>query len=105
MNEMDKVVQRNAANAEENASASEEMNAQAEQMRTYVSDLIAIVGGADNTAQPHTKERSVHSTVKIRQALHLPQKQTPKRTALQNPAASRDPEKVTPLEQEDFADF
>ena len=44
--EMDKVVQQNAANAEESAAASEELNAQAEQMKTYVTDLVAVVGGS-----------------------------------------------------------
>ena len=43
--EMDKVVQQNAANAEESASASEEMNAQAEQLRDYVGDLVQLVSG------------------------------------------------------------
>lgn len=46
--EMDKVTQQVAANAEESASASEEMNAQAEQMKSYVGDLIAVVGGSAN---------------------------------------------------------
>ena len=44
--EMDKVTQRNAANAEESASASEEMNAQAVQMKGFVGDLVALVGGS-----------------------------------------------------------
>lgn len=43
--EMDKVVQQNAANAEESASASEEMHAQAEQLREYVRDLVVLVTG------------------------------------------------------------
>ncbi|MCG8615814.1 MAG: methyl-accepting chemotaxis protein [Desulfobacterales bacterium] len=43
--EMDKVVQQNAANAEESASASEEMNAQAEQLREFVGDLMQMVTG------------------------------------------------------------
>ncbi len=34
-----------AANAEESASASEEMNAQAEQLREYVQDLFVLVSG------------------------------------------------------------
>ena len=42
--EMDHVTQRNAANAEESASASEEMNAQAEKMKGMVSELVAIIG-------------------------------------------------------------
>jgi methyl-accepting chemotaxis protein len=44
--EMDKVVQANAASAEENASASEELNAQAENMKGFVGQLAALVGGA-----------------------------------------------------------
>ena len=43
--EMDKVVQQNAANAEESAAASEELNAQAEQMKSYVNDLVEVIGG------------------------------------------------------------
>ena len=43
--EVDKVVQHNAANAEESASASEEMNAQAYQMRSFVAELDQLVGG------------------------------------------------------------
>ena len=42
--EMDKVVQKNAASAEESASAAEEMNAQAEQMKGYVDELVALLG-------------------------------------------------------------
>jgi methyl-accepting chemotaxis protein len=49
--EMDKVTQQVAANAEESASASEEMNAQAEQMKSYVGDLMAVVGGAANNTR------------------------------------------------------
>jgi methyl-accepting chemotaxis protein len=49
--EMDKVVQQNAANAEESASASEEMSAQAEQMKEYVGDLILLVGANNNGRQ------------------------------------------------------
>ena len=44
--EMDKVVQRNAANAEESASASEELNAQAMQMKDFVADMITVVQGS-----------------------------------------------------------
>ncbi|MBF0388877.1 MAG: hypothetical protein HQK71_02110 [Desulfamplus sp.] len=43
--EMDKVVQKNAATAEESASASEELSAQAEQLRDYVGDLVMLVKG------------------------------------------------------------
>jgi methyl-accepting chemotaxis protein len=39
---MDKMVQLNAASAGENASASEELSAQSEQMRTYVNELVVV---------------------------------------------------------------
>lgn len=44
--EMDKVTQQNAANAEESASAAEEMNAQANQMMDFVEELVKMVGGS-----------------------------------------------------------
>jgi methyl-accepting chemotaxis protein len=43
--EMDKVIQQNAANAEESASASEELSAQAAQMAGYVQELVRLVSG------------------------------------------------------------
>ena len=45
MTQMDSVTQNNAANAEETASASEELAGQAVTMREIVADLIAVVGG------------------------------------------------------------
>lgn len=51
--EMDKVTQQVAANAEESASAAEEMSAQAEQMRSYVGDLMSVIGGnGQHTGEP-----------------------------------------------------
>jgi methyl-accepting chemotaxis protein len=44
--QMDKVTQQNAANAEESASASEELSAQAESMKDAVGQLVALVGGS-----------------------------------------------------------
>ncbi len=45
VNEMDKVTQSNAANAEESAAAAEAMQAQAEELLAYVSDLESLVSG------------------------------------------------------------
>ena len=42
--EVDKIVQGNAASAEQNAAISEEMNAQAEQLKGYVHKLVKMVG-------------------------------------------------------------
>ena len=44
VSEMDKVVQHNAANAEQSASASEELSVQAQQMKSMVNQLVALVG-------------------------------------------------------------
>jgi methyl-accepting chemotaxis protein len=45
VSEMDKVIQQNAANAEESASASEEMNGRAGEMREFVEELSSLIGG------------------------------------------------------------
>ena len=46
MAQMDKVTQQNAGNAEESASASEELSAQAESMNQAVGELVALVGSS-----------------------------------------------------------
>jgi methyl-accepting chemotaxis protein len=45
---VDKVIQQNAAHAEESASASEQMKSQAQQMKTFVQELTAIVNGSSD---------------------------------------------------------
>jgi methyl-accepting chemotaxis protein len=47
--QMDKVTQSNAANAEESAAAAEELNAQASVMKESVTELLKLVGGANQT--------------------------------------------------------
>ncbi len=60
--QMDKVTQQNAANAEESASASEELSAQAEGMNRIVGDLTALVGGnRTNTQTQSTRTVSYHA--------------------------------------------
>jgi methyl-accepting chemotaxis protein len=49
--QMDKVTQQNAANAEESASASEELSAQAESMNDIVAQLVTLVGGSSTAAR------------------------------------------------------
>jgi methyl-accepting chemotaxis protein len=56
--EMDKVTQRTAANAEESASASEELNAQAMQMRGFVEELVAVVGGSGAVSRQSARSAS-----------------------------------------------
>jgi methyl-accepting chemotaxis protein len=49
--QMDKVTQQNAANAEESASASEQLTAQAEAMNDMVNELAVLVGGSSSQQQ------------------------------------------------------
>jgi methyl-accepting chemotaxis protein len=68
--EMDKVTQQNAANAEESASAAEELFAQAEQMKKFVGTLTAMVGGsirgnAGIVKQPRTQKRTVAAASRV----------------------------------------
>ena len=57
VSQMDKVTQANAAGAEETASASAELNAQADVMRDSVLDLRALVDGSASSA-PQSKDYS-----------------------------------------------
>jgi methyl-accepting chemotaxis protein len=59
--QMDKVTQQNAANAEESASASEELSSQAESMQQIVSELVTLVGGAHaNAAGSRQMKKATH---------------------------------------------
>ncbi len=67
--QMDKVTQSNAAGAEESASASEELSAQAENVRGMVDDLLVLVGGKATstktssqsaTSQPAKRQMAFH---------------------------------------------
>ena len=91
--EMDKVVQQNAANAEESASASEEMNAQASTMREVVQELIQVVGGsgqngiatAARASEPRKRKGPVSGKGKKERAVR--------------------PEKLIPFDDQEFKDF
>jgi methyl-accepting chemotaxis protein len=116
--EMDKVVQSNAANAEESAAAAEQMNAQAEQMKEYVGDLVKLIGSSDSKVD-ETSERSRRQTLRLPPARgHLaaearPQTATrptvggsPKRQKKGNGNLREvSPEQVIPLSEEDLRDF
>ncbi|MCC6697708.1 MAG: CZB domain-containing protein [Candidatus Hydrogenedentes bacterium] len=67
--QMDKVVQNNAASAEEAAGASEELSAQAESLLGVVSELVALVGGGEHRgAQIAGDERRYDAVAHSRQA-------------------------------------
>jgi methyl-accepting chemotaxis protein len=64
MSEMDSVVQRTAANAEESAAASEELSAMAAQVEDYVRELLTLVTGAAESGRRSHRERPVPASGK-----------------------------------------
>jgi methyl-accepting chemotaxis protein/methyl-accepting chemotaxis protein-1 (serine sensor receptor) len=64
--QMDQVTQRTAANAEESASAAEELNAQSETLKDIVARLTAMVGGGDasNGRSRQTRRRAPAANAK-----------------------------------------
>jgi methyl-accepting chemotaxis protein len=101
--EMDKVVQQNAANAEESASASEEMNAQAVQLKEYVDDLVMLVTGNRNqtAAAPARKQRSA-GTIGTSQ----PKKAAPAKRLASRKTSEVRPDQMIPFDDdEDFKNF
>ncbi|MDT8301811.1 MAG: methyl-accepting chemotaxis protein [Sedimentisphaerales bacterium] len=129
MAQMDKVTQQNAANAEESASASEELSAQAESMNDQVGELVALVGGAANkqgrssrrsrnfnhdTAQKAhqaSNNSKQHGFGKSDHAFHKIANGKAQKQASRQTAKSSAPEKVIPLKgdenigTDDFKEF
>jgi methyl-accepting chemotaxis protein len=110
--EMDKVVQQNAANAEESASASEEMTAQAEQMKGMVNELTTLVGGSGRKMDSRRQAAASEMKAADARAITSPGRRTKERELVLhkgNPAAQRanmvKPEQVIPMKDEDFKDF
>jgi methyl-accepting chemotaxis protein len=126
VSQMDKVTQSNAANAEESASASEELFAQAKELGDMVNVLIGIVKGA-GAAHSHTAsvERHSESTQLRRPAANMQASRSPAKkgsvavrtqdwSAVQRPSAkssakvavkSAVAEEVLPLNDNDMRDF
>ena len=114
VSEMDKIVQKNAANAEESASASEELTSQAQELSAMVDQLVGIVGGAGEggrqttsaSSKPKThaqaKSAAPHAAEKIHAALqhHAPAKVEKKPVAKVAKA-----EEVIPLDDKELSKF
>jgi len=108
VSEMDKVIQQNAANAEESASASEELSAQAQEMHAVVVGLKALIFGGDETADAPVRVDAPRRTVqrdvarKTARAVVAPAKT---RQLRRGEARQIDPKRVIPLEEGEFQDF
>lgn len=103
--EMDKIVQQNAANAEESASASEEMNAQAEQMKLSVNELMSLVGGGKKTSLKKHENRSYTSLDSSPRVTNVHYKgNLHEQTAVRKKSNNR-PQNFIPMDDENFSDF
>jgi methyl-accepting chemotaxis protein len=97
--EMDKVVQNNAATAEESASSSEEMIAQAEQMKEMVAELVVLVEGRQQTGDVQGA-----SNARARKAMTA--RASSARAAAGKGKPSLAPEQMIPLDGEEaFSNF
>ena len=117
VSEMDKVTQQTAANAEESASASEELNAQAKQMKTYVDDLMRVVGGSKQDEVARVYAVSPKGTPSLRGQViggmkhRLPSVTAGKGTELVLAAAKDgrgkgiNPNQIIPLDEDEFKEF
>jgi len=121
MGEMDSVVQRTAANAEESAAAAEQLSAMASQMEEYVGELLALAGGM--TARENKGRSSGRDMPAGAPALKRPplagagKAQAPKKTApaltgpavqekaAPGPGKKQNAAEVIPFGDDDFKDF
>lgn len=107
--QMNRVTQSNAANAEESASASEELSAQAMQLDDMVDQLVRVVQGAAAVAEQHgeTAAAAAGGAAPHRRRTFSAVDEVAFGTAA--PAAARPtavkPDEVIPLDDSDFGDF
>jgi methyl-accepting chemotaxis protein len=111
--EMDKVVQKAAANAQESAGASEEMNAQAGEMKQFVSDLRQMVGGTAAPVGGGNPQTVGAAGARIEPRMRGDRQSGPSPAAgsrapgniISSRAKALSPERIIPLQQDDFKDF
>ena len=92
---------RSAGNAEESAAASEEMNAQAEQLREYVGDLVMMVTGNRDQKIAMISHRAVKTV-----PLQIKSQELGKNKILAHHDTEVRPDQVIPFDhEENFKDF
>ena len=103
--EMDKVVQQNAANAEESASAAEELSSQAEEVNTMVGDLNTIVTGNASLSTATDRKQLRAPVAATRQTAHKALPQAGHKAQSAKALNRARPETVIPLDDKDLKDF
>jgi methyl-accepting chemotaxis protein len=102
VNSMDKVTQATAANAEESASAADGLKTQAQQMKSFVGELIAVIGSGNGSST------AMAEALPYQRSSNLDQKKTiapGKRPAAVTGVKGVRPDHLIPLEEKDFQDF
>ncbi|HTS16055.1 MAG TPA: methyl-accepting chemotaxis protein [Verrucomicrobiae bacterium] len=114
--EMDKVVQQNAANAEESSSAAEELSSQSQELNAMVADLVRIIGGSSAehvTTKPRKADIATAARVIVSKREVLPAPKSSPATrhtkgnghAEQSGTKSAKPEQVIPLDDVELKRF
>ena len=106
VSQMDKVTQGNAATAEESASASEELNAQARTLNEVVDEMVRLVNGA-NAAQGSSQHfAAAHNkgSKSYRPAHHAPAA-APALTHTNGSASHTKAEEAIPFDEDDLKNF
>ena len=104
LQEMDIVVQNNAATAEESSAGSEELFAESSALLGLVGELQAIIAGGNGRSAlaPHSQERSTPTARKTTAKMLPKKKEQPRALAQANQNSSQ---KALPVEEEKFEDF
>ncbi|OGV50653.1 MAG: hypothetical protein A2X49_14155 [Lentisphaerae bacterium GWF2_52_8] len=117
VSEMDKVVQQNAAAAEESASASEELSSHAVELHGMVDQLVMVVKGANaansqlHAQERHNNARPSHGINKapaqhhVAAAYHKPAPKLGGGAGHAAPKKGAKPEEIIPLDDSDLKDF
>jgi methyl-accepting chemotaxis protein len=105
ISEMDGVTQDSAANAEESASAYEQMSAQAEQIKVVVAELVAVVGGKRKNGNMSHFETSRKQGKDSMSTLTDTQSTLPPPQVAKFRKKEEKPDQVIPMEETDFKDF
>jgi methyl-accepting chemotaxis protein len=104
--QMDRVTQANAANAEESASASEELSAQARELGEMVTLLIKTVRGANAAVSTGSARVAASAPTGTLNRVHAASAGARVHAAaVARGTRAVDPEEVIPLDDEDLADF
>ncbi len=105
VSEMDRIVQLNAANAEESASASEQMNAQADYMKGIVKELVMLVAGSRNGNSHDPDPARSKGFLRRQKSSAAPESYEQKEPSGKPTIKNINPEQIIPIDDKDFGDF